>query len=202
MRRHLGTIFGCFEILSAGIKPAFVWDFFPADLQQLLQAVAHLKEESLVHPETTVLALAQGVGTPNSIQITFSHYFRALKDLFVVRQDMLLQNLTRQVVIIDVSGARPEIADRSSDVQVISVAVKAALQVESRLVEASGPALMGLLLGYPIVYWLRPDAGENCLGSVPLAVFKVHGEHCKTARDHFVTSFSVPVEILGDEIRV
>lgn len=63
LRRHVGSIFGCFEILSAGIKPAFVWDFFTADLQQLQQVVAHLKRESLVHSETTVLALSQGVGT-------------------------------------------------------------------------------------------------------------------------------------------
>jgi hypothetical protein len=63
LRRHVGTIFGCFEILSAGIKPSFVWDFFTADIQQLQQAVAYLKMESLVHSEITVLALSQGVGT-------------------------------------------------------------------------------------------------------------------------------------------
>lgn len=121
----------------------------------------------------------------------------------MVRQDTLKQNLTRQVVIVDVSGVQPEIVDRSADVCRISAAVKAALESESRLVEESGPALMGLLLGYPIIYWLHPDVGENCLGSVPLIVFKVHGEHFKTAREHFVTSFSVPVEILGNNsIRV
>lgn len=63
LRRHVGTIFGCFEILSAGIKPSFVWDFFTPDIQQLQQAVANLKMESLVHSEITVLALSQGVGT-------------------------------------------------------------------------------------------------------------------------------------------
>jgi Domain of unknown function (DUF4504) len=111
-----------------------------------------------------------------------------------------MQSLTRHVVLIDVSGVQPEIVDGSVDVCRLSSAVKAALESESRTVEESGPALMGLLLGYPIIYRLHPDAGQNCLGSVPLIVFKVQGEHCKTSREHFVTSFSVPVDILGNDI--
>jgi hypothetical protein len=65
------------------------------------------------------------------------------------------------------------------------------------------PTLLGVFLGYPIVYWYNATTrndGETCLSCVPLTVLKVNveiGDGCpKQYRCHDLYSFSVPSDVL------
>jgi len=125
-----------------------------------------------------------------------------------VRRDILLRSLTRDVQIADLSNVvgSPTMAERRQEVLEMAASIRTALNSESGLVEMrlglSGPTLMGLLVGYPFLYWLHPDATENCLGGVAVTIFKVEGQHSALARDHLISSFSVPNALLTAHIRV
>ena len=60
------------------------------------------------------------------------------------------------------------------------------------------PSLFGVLLGYPVVYFVS-GAGENCLGFVPLKLISVV---CQVRNDfeHRCLSFSVPEHLYSDVI--
>lgn len=66
------------------------------------------------------------------------------------------------------------------------------------------PTLLGVFLGYPVVYWFKPmsirNDGETCLSFVPLTVFKINVEICgrylNQNRCHNLYSFSVPSDAL------
>jgi len=61
-RKSLAKVVLSFEGLSAGLKTAFTWDFFVTEQGKLQQAVTSLITEGLVEPQTTMIALQQGVG--------------------------------------------------------------------------------------------------------------------------------------------
>lgn len=66
------------------------------------------------------------------------------------------------------------------------------------------PTLLGIFLGYPVIYWYKViskrNNGETCLSLVPLTVFKINveirGGYPKQIRCHDLYSFSVPRDAL------
>lgn len=66
------------------------------------------------------------------------------------------------------------------------------------------PTLLGVFLGYPIVYWFKPmsmgNDGETCLSFVPLTVFKINVEICGGYQNQNkcdnLYSFSIPSDAL------
>jgi hypothetical protein len=66
------------------------------------------------------------------------------------------------------------------------------------------PTLLGVFLGYPVIYWFKPMSissdGETCLSFVPLTVFKINVEiqdGCYNQnRSYDLYSFSVPNDAL------
>jgi hypothetical protein len=62
------------------------------------------------------------------------------------------------------------------------------------------PTLLGIFLGYPVIYWFKPmsirNDGETCLSFVPLTVFRINVEICdgylNQKKCHNLYSFSVP----------
>jgi hypothetical protein len=66
------------------------------------------------------------------------------------------------------------------------------------------PTLLGVFLGYPVIYWYKVMSGRNdgetCLSLVPLTVFKIHVEirdgYPKQNRCCDLYSFSVPRDTL------
>lgn len=66
------------------------------------------------------------------------------------------------------------------------------------------PTLLGVFLGYPVIYWYKVipkrNDGETCLSLVPLTVFKINVEigdgYPRWNRGHDLYSFSVPRDAL------
>lgn len=63
--------------------------------------------------------------------------------------------------------------------------------------ELSGPSMFGLLLGFPVIYYLTKK--HHCLDYKPLEVFKlsIRGVATETDKLFIVSSFSVPRQILN-----
>ncbi|CAB3387208.1 Hypothetical predicted protein [Cloeon dipterum] len=88
-----------FEILTAGLKPAFVWDFFVPKRSDLEEAVVSLVAKGLVPPKTVVLTLQKG-------------------ECLVACTETLLLTVKQQLLVVDISSslAIPALADKAEEI--------------------------------------------------------------------------------------
>lgn len=138
--------------------------------------------------------------------------FTVATDICIVNTELYLARnlLENHVTFVDISmaAAAPVIIDISNHKSIptmlteVSGCVSAAVAMDPKLhSEMSdrfcGPTLLGLLAGYPIVYWYDQDNGDdNCLSNCPLRVFQLVQSTDDDNVEHIIYSISCPVSVL------
>lgn len=180
-RRHWRTISSQIEAVTDASNPkrGFLFDCGLPDVDKLVKIVRILKKEGLVAMEVKVAV--------------------AKEDIFILNTRKFIQNSTGSgPVIIDVSGSLkvPEKVTSGSFALVFD-GIKAQLNndTETDVVTLKINddwcvcTIFGYLIGYPSLYYLRPDQENNNLSFVDLLVFQV-----LTAAGVLI-SFSIPKAI-------
>ena len=178
----------CFMCLAFEARPSFLYDQGRISVETALQVAQNLSSVSDAFHDIVVLEYAQ--------------------DILFAKLGLLLTHLQNdKIIFIDVGKEKPGIVSGSSHVKYLQDVCKGWVNetnyTELRLrplritdhEDLSGPTIIGLLLGYPVVYFLQKDM--NMLGNVPLLVTT-----CKCTSRNFITnicSFSIPNECVNSE---
>jgi hypothetical protein len=175
-----------FKLVDLGLKPSFLWDLFVTDKNCILQLVEALQHSHLLDSHNVVIFIANEIFIANkAVVITM------FDNIFCKRDKKVMIDASDSLTI-------PKLLEQETNLDEISKNIRDALQraeCESALEIAVQshwcvPTLFGLLLGYPVVYCLNSDS--NCLGGVPLCVYKIQGTFKKMSKLHTLYSFSIP----------
>lgn len=165
-----------------GIKFGFLWDIGPRPPIEQVQAVVNCL--NLCFPETKlgVLAFTDEICVSrlaSYVAVTADDY--ALIDVskskksptVIDNNKIIISHVVEQLTnVIDAAKGNEIIHLKSGDICV--------------------PTLMGLLIGYPTLYYTDAESnGENCLSGSHLKVYQI------TFLDSVVSSFSVPETLLS-----
>ncbi|XP_016848829.2 UPF0739 protein C1orf74 homolog [Anolis carolinensis] len=185
--------------VAAGLKPAFLYDYSPAGISQIVSYVQELQSTSQLGGRLHILSIAENVLLINL-------------EMMELWLETVLQKNT--VLFIDVAASRtcpgfcePEDVDFIKGHLVKILGHVKAQAADTSEILSSSPiistecnlcTLFGVLLGFPAAYSFPAQKSfENCLSLSPLRVFTIQATFCKISSDFRVRfySFSVP-EIL------
>lgn len=223
--KHSISLFIDVSLVLAGLKPAFLVDRICTDATRLKTFVSNVYEqlaaETDLHPLVTL-------GPVKILDIA--------SDLVIIRVDRLRTLQIKlatcgsdsqiKASFIDVSAKldRPTNLPENELMRLLMWMAQVLLLAEDNQDDAVGiltidshqpsndslvciPALFGILLGYPCVYFVRPEELEcmdgeggstnsgpdNCLGGVPLTLVSVWG-HLSDYK-HLCLSFTIPTHL-------
>lgn len=210
--RHLFRIFLSMEVVNQNIKPAFLWDIGQLiDSRILTKIVNNLKYNNLLQPDIYVVCFAQEYAIVNIKQVLIqakrmlyvpsSHYFidvsKSLKKPYILNSGTDARiNINKMMsqIIVQMENfllTRETSALRFEEPTLLQLHMEASWCV---------PTLIGIFLGYPVVYWYNGNSsdGETCLNLIPLTVYKIKTrmEVLSNRSAYEVYSFSVPCNIL------
>lgn len=173
-RTHWPALTGQLVAVIKGLKTGFLWDIGPRPELAQVGETATLLSLCFTQTKLTVVAFC---------------------DEICICHDPLPPQAN---VLIDVSRSResPAVLETRAAVDEMLGRLNCA-QREANVIRLDSedlcvPTLMGLLIGYPALYWYEPASDdENCLSGVILEVFQV------TFLGRVVVSFSVPQLLLN-----
>ncbi|XP_067324177.1 UPF0739 protein C1orf74 homolog [Anolis sagrei] len=182
--------------VAAGLKPAFLYDYTPAGISQIVSYIQELQNISQLGGRLHILSIAENV-------------FLINLETMQLWLEMVLQKNT--VFFVDVAASKtcpgfcePEDVDFIKGHLVEILCHVKAQATDTSQILSSSPAistecnlctLFGVLLGFPAAYSFPAQKSfENCLSLVPLRVFTIQATFCKISNDFRVRfySFSVP----------
>lgn len=140
----------------------------------------------------------------------------ALKDIFIIEysQDIMFAKMSTllthlqhsRIRFVDVGQSSPQFIDCSSYVDELVGLLQSWQSFHSDILKdvyelhsavfISGPTVIGLLLGFPIVYFVTTET--NCLSHTPLLITKCETMFC--GNKFCVCSFSIPQCLLSTEL--
>lgn len=162
-----------------GLKAGFLWDIGPRPaIEQVSSAIETVNNCFSVDQALLVVLLA------DEIFICRKQYEPVNCVLIDVSKSLKIPVIKEnQTSLAQVLG---DVQKTFQDNQLGSVVVN--LNVQDFCI----PTVMGLLIGYPILFWYDEDSNnENCLSGIELKVFQV------SFLDKTVMSFSVPESLLN-----
>lgn len=170
-----------FLCLAIGARPGFLYDYGSLSSECALQIAKDLSTSIESLRDLTVVEFA-------------------LDQLFILPSQLLHYLSTRQREFIDVGKETPELmsdepADAAKLTEILStwnISINRGLTLDLNPEDfKSGPSVFGLLIGYPIIYYIETES--NCLSNTMLSVV-----NCKINFEedsHLLCSFSCPVYI-------
>lgn len=232
--RSSEEIFYDISCVILGVKPGFLFDYTslstPSTLLPLCEAVVTVLHSRICHCSCRCQNDTHTVCTLlKNFRDCFGIYFVA-GDVFIINVEVVVKFFKRLSVLEPCFGDTVLVADASfslpmpkfatdsvyMDMKEMLESVTKKLLMKGFTTEADCtvetckewciPSLFGLLIGYPVIYWLDTSDGNNCLSCVPLNVYKVtcmatdlkefelKGDSCSdlAIKKHIIYSFSVP----------
>lgn len=184
---HL-EVTACFMALAASARPGFLYDQSKLSISCALRIAQGLASTLDVFEDLVVAEFSQ--------DIVFLKLKSALKYMH-----------SGTICCINVGGKRPTIIKDQHHLKLSSFFEawkmgKENLQDCAMNIDecdfSSGPTVIGLLLGFPVVYYLQADTDLHCLNDESLRVTKC--SISLSQRNFSICSFTVPAECLDNDL--
>lgn len=167
--------------VNSDIKPGFIWDMGPAiSINDLITLIIKLKKCNILNKYISPLCIDRDYCIINifSLSKMTNNYF-------------MFTDVTETLVMPKIIINRNSILKTFINMHLEQIADSLNIYHMNRLENICIPTVMGILAGYPIVYWYNNSiSSNNCLSLQPLTVYRVMLKILN--EDYEIFSFSVP----------
>lgn len=186
--KHALTISKLIVAVSNALKVGFIWDIGPpVTIHQVKELVDELRSQNLITSDVLTVGVAQEICVLN--KALFLENSRRFPNVFIDVTKTLDRPRILPAHDPTTTSMVEDIRDQIQKATESSVFLKVAEDIYCV------PTILGLLAGYPIVYWYQPCVGDaHCLSGIDLQVFKV------LQGNDVLSSFSCPRDLVNEPV--
>jgi len=185
--RHAKFIENSLKAVNNGLKTGFIWDIgSPVTVSQVKDILDQLKLANILYEHIILVTIKDEICILNKrlfLEFKIAPLFIDVSE--ILSEPNILCLNTNEHIMEMINLVTTQIADTSGNIL--------ELKVDEEIYCI--PSVLGILAGYPIVYWYDPihSKEKQCLTDIDLIVFKVFDENSP------ILSFSVPKSLSETE---
>jgi len=192
--KHEAFLISNLESLNVGLKAGFLWDHPPIPSKdQLQKTITALKTRSLLSASIHIVELGQDLLIVNIqcllCRVSEPEHFYQFVDIsehldgpkLVGKSVLISQTLVLLASQLKSLGNSTKLCNDTT-----------CFKLKFDATQTCVPTLLGLCLGYPVVYWYFKHGQESFLSNEKLTVFSIEADISKEYKSVSIFSFSVP----------